>query len=64
MLRAFRRKKLEFLDEGKLKDYLLYAIEEILLIVIGILLALSLNTWQNNNRDRAIEKDYIYKRKT
>ena len=59
MLRAFRRKKLEFLDEGKLKDYLLYAIEEILLIVIGILLALSLNTWQNNNRDRAIEKDYI-----
>ena len=59
MLRAFRRKKLEFLDEGKLKDYLLYAIEEILLIVIGILLALSLNTWQNNNRDRAIERDYI-----
>jgi len=55
----FRRIKVKFLTKGKLKKYLIYAIVEVLLIVIGILLALTLNTWQNNTKNRSIEKDYI-----
>jgi len=59
MLKIFRRIKFRFLSTGKLKSYLIYAVVEILLIVVGILLALSLNTWQNNNENRTIERDYI-----
>lgn len=50
---------MEFLSKDKLKKYLIYAVVEILLIVIGILLALSLSTWQSNNKDNTIERDYI-----
>ena len=59
MLKIFRRVRLTFLNKDKLKRYLIYAVVEILLIVIGILLALSLNTWQNNNNNSTIERDYI-----
>ncbi|MCR9291043.1 MAG: DUF6090 family protein [Bacteroidetes bacterium] len=59
MQKFFRRIRLKILSKGNLKRYLIYAIVEILLIVIGILLALSLNTWQNNNINSTIEKDYI-----
>lgn len=55
----FRRIKVKFLTKGKLKKYLIYAIVEVLLIVIGILLALTLSTWQNNTKNRSIERDYI-----
>lgn len=35
-------------DEGSLKKYLLYAIGEILLVMVGILLALQVNNWNQN----------------
>ncbi len=38
-IRSIRRK---FIDEGNLKRYLLYAIGEILLVVIGIVIALQI----------------------
>ena len=59
MLKYFKRIRTGFLSQGKLKKYLIYAIVEITLIVVGILLALSLNTWQNNNKNNRIERDYI-----
>src|SRR5690625_1665020 len=59
MLKFFRRVRLNFLYRDKLKRYLVYAVIEILLIVIGIFLALSLNAWQNNRKNIAIERDYI-----
>ncbi len=36
------------LNENKFSKYLLYAIGEIVLVVIGILIALSINTWSQN----------------
>ena len=59
MLKNLRRIRLKFLSSDKLKKYLIYAIVEVSLIVIGILLALSLNTWQNNIKNSTIERDYI-----
>jgi len=40
------------MSEGKTKKYLLYALGEILLVVIGILIALSLNNWNEERKDR------------
>ena len=47
MIKFFRRIRLKLIDEGNLKKYLVYAIGEILLVMIGILLALQVNNWNN-----------------
>lgn len=52
-LRKIRRK---LIDERNLKSYLIYAIGEIFLVVIGILIALQINYWNENRKDRELEK--------
>ena len=44
--------------ENKTSKYLLYAIGEIILVVIGILIALGINNW-NENRKKNIEENKI-----
>ena len=39
--------------------YLKYAIGEILLVVIGILIALQINNYNNTKQQRKIEQDYL-----
>jgi len=46
------------LTENKFGKYLTYAIGEIILVVIGILIALSINNW-NENRKNSIEEKAI-----
>lgn len=53
MLKFFRRIRRKLIDEGNLKRYLIYAIGEILLVVIGILIALQVN---NSNQKRLDKK--------
>ena len=48
----FRKIKHKLLTNGRIKNYLKYALGEVLLIVIGILIAVSINNW---NRNRAGE---------
>ena len=48
------------LKEGKIKRYLLYAIGEVFLVMIGILLALQVNSW-NDDRLRRIDEINYYK---
>ena len=55
MLRLFRSIRQGLLNEGKTSKYLRYAVGEILLVVIGILIALQVNTW-NQNRLMRIEE--------
>jgi hypothetical protein len=50
------RKKL--LDEGKLTKYLTYAVGEIIIVSIGILLAFYLNNWNQNRADKRLEIQY------
>ena len=45
MFTIFRRIRQKLLGSGSLTKYLLYAIGEILLVVIGILIALQVNNW-------------------
>ena len=40
---------------GRLLRYLLYALGEILLVVVGILIALKINNWNNRSTERADE---------
>ncbi len=48
------------IKENKVSKYLLYAIGEILLVVIGILIAIQINTW-NQNRLANIEEKTVLK---
>ncbi|MCA6073970.1 DUF6090 family protein [Fulvivirga sedimenti] len=55
MISFFRKFRQQFLAENKFTRYLLYAIGEIILVVIGILIALSINTWNENRHNRTFE---------
>ena len=68
MIKFFRRIRQQLLTEyppdqssraGKFSKYLLYAIGEILLVVIGILIALQINTWNEERKDRVQEQQYL-----
>ncbi|WP_431135570.1 DUF6090 family protein [Psychroserpens mesophilus] len=45
MIKFFRRIRQNFISEGKTAKYVKYAIGEIVLVVIGILIALQINNW-------------------
>jgi len=49
------------LTENKFSKYLIYAIGEIVLVVIGILMALAINEWKNEQRIDSEEKATLYK---
>jgi hypothetical protein len=55
MIKFFRKIRQKLLTENKFSKYLIYAIGEIILVVIGILIALSINNWndiqKNNNQE-------------
>jgi len=53
MIKFFRKIRQQLLIENKTGRYLKYAIGEIILVVIGILIALQINTW---NEDRKAQK--------
>lgn len=53
MITLFRRVREKMIASGSLTKYLLYAIGEILLVVIGILIALQVNNWNQNRLDSA-----------
>lgn len=58
MIKFFRRIRQKLLTENRLSPYLFYAIGEIVLVVIGILIALSINNW-NENRKEAIQEKIV-----
>lgn len=45
MIKLLRRIRRRLIDKGNLRKYLIYAIGEILLVMIGILLALQVSNW-------------------
>jgi hypothetical protein len=61
MLRIFRHLRQHFSTEGKFSRYLFYAIGEIVLVVIGILIALQVNNWNSERLARAESQKYIEK---
>ena len=56
MIKFFRSIRKALLAENKFSKYLIYAIGEIVLVVIGILIALQINNWNENRKiEREIE---------
>ncbi|MEO9887119.1 MAG: DUF6090 family protein [Balneola sp.] len=58
MLKFFRKIRQKLLSENKFSKYLIYAIGEIILVVIGILIALQINNWNEQRNTR--EKELVY----
>lgn len=52
MIKIFRKIRQNLLLKGKIGKYFKYAIGEIILVVIGILIALSINNWNNKNQEK------------
>ncbi|MCJ7467106.1 MAG: DUF6090 family protein [Maribacter sp.] len=59
MIKLFHNIRQNLLNEGKTSKYLKYAIGEIILVVIGILIALSLNNWKEYTADRSNERNQL-----
>ena len=47
------------MEKNKIGKYLKYAIGEIILVMIGILLALQINNWNNNRIERKLESNIL-----
>jgi hypothetical protein len=63
MITLFRRIRRKLLSENRVTRYLLYALGEILLVVIGILIALQANNWNEHRKNMELiqqtKKDLI-----
>lgn len=58
MIKFFRHIRKSLLSEGKTRKYFKYAIGEIILVAIGILIALQINNWNQDKKARKLEQQY------
>src|SRR6056297_2485873 len=58
MIKFFRKIRQKMLSENKFSKYLIYAIGEIILVVIGILIALQINNWNENRLTKKKSFDF------
>ena len=56
MIKFFRKLRYDLMEKNKTGKYLKYAIGEIVLVVIGILIALQINNWNELNKERKSER--------
>lgn len=56
MIKFFRKIRYNLMEQNKTSKYLKYAIGEIVLVVIGILIALQINNWNENRNAKSKEK--------
>ncbi|MEY8848585.1 DUF6090 family protein [Psychroserpens sp. XS_ASV72] len=60
MIKFFRKIRQNLLSEGKTGKYLKYAIGEIILVVIGILIALQVSNWNKERMDSDFEQEVLF----
>jgi hypothetical protein len=58
MIKFFRKIRYDLMDKNKTGKYFKYAIGEIVLVVIGILIALQINNWNENRKIEDIKQNY------
>ncbi len=58
MLKIFRNIRRKLLSENRSSKYTLYAVGEIFLVVVGILIALQINNWNESKQEDAITQKY------
>lgn len=60
MIPVFRKLRKQLAEENRFLKYWRYAIGEIVLVVIGILIALQVNNWNELRKQRQVEIKYFY----
>ncbi|MDG2450369.1 MAG: DUF6090 family protein, partial [Saprospiraceae bacterium] len=58
MLIFLKKIRKSLIDSGSTQKYLLYAIGEITLVVIGILIALQINNWNEESKNKVLAQEY------
>jgi len=59
MINLLRRIRRNMITEKKSDLYLVYAIGEVVLVVLGILIALQIDNWNENKKLKSIEQQYL-----
>ena len=59
MIKFFKKIRQKLLSENKFSKYLIYAIGEIFLVVIGILIALQINIWNSKRLENMEERNVL-----
>ena len=59
MIKFFRHIRRSLIQKNQMGKYFKYAIGEIVLVMIGILLALQINTWNENIKKDQLKHEYI-----
>ena len=59
MIKFFRKIRYDLMEKNKTGKYFKYAIGEIILVVIGILIALQINNWNENRINSGKQQDYL-----
>ncbi|WP_206186873.1 DUF6090 family protein [Winogradskyella aurantia] len=60
MIKLFRHIRYNLMETGKSTKYFKYAIGEIILVVIGILIALQINNWNEQRKNHNTEKELLF----
>lgn len=59
MIKFFRKIRREFINKGRISKYFKYAIGEIVLLVLGVLIALEINNWNESRKNKVLEHTYL-----
>ena len=59
MIKFFRKIRYTLMEQNKTRKYFKYAMGEILLVVLGILIALQINNWNENRKKEILKSEYI-----
>lgn len=59
MIKFFRKIRQKLIIDNRFGNYLLYAIGEIILVVIGILIALQINNWNEEQKTNKWESRFL-----
>ena len=59
MIKLFRKVRQKLISDGKKGKYMKYALGEIILVVLGILIALQINNWNETRKDNLRARNYI-----
>lgn len=59
MIKFFRRNRLKMLSKNKFANYFAYATGEIILVIVGILIALGINEHSNNEKKIELRNSYL-----
>lgn len=58
-MKLFRKIRKQLADDNKPLKYMRYAIGEIVLVVVGILIALAVNNWNQENKEHRLGEDLL-----